>query len=334
MQYPSETGKSSRTVVDRRREPPVECRSTEENSQAMAAFRQSRGGRTLAYLWVLPQYVYPHHLLSRLVCHVTRMRYAPIRKRLIRWFVRHYRVTLDEAVYADIADYPDFNSFFTRPLRPGARPLPTNPAAIVSPVDGDISQVGQIERDCLLQAKGRMYRLADLLGRRQSWGETFLDGSFVTIYLAPRDYHRVHMPVSGKVIETFRVPGRLFSVNPSTTRMVNSLFTRNERVITFFEGPKAPFALVLVGALLVGSIETVWAGTVTPTGSKCPQLQRHGKKPEHPLVLARGAEVARFNMGSTVIVLFPAGTAEWDLDLHAGTRVTVGQCIGEMAALR
>jgi phosphatidylserine decarboxylase len=300
----------------------------------MTAFRKSDSWRALDYLRVFPQYVYPHHLLSRLAFHVTRIRYAPIRKRLIGWFVYHYRVTLDEAVYGNIADYPDFNSFFTRRLHPGARPLATDPAAIVSPVDGNISQLGQIERDCLLQAKGRMYRLADLFGGHQSWTETFLDGRFVTIYLAPRDYHRVHMPVSGKVIEMFHVPGRLFSVNPSTSRMVNSLFTRNERVITLFEGPKSPFALVLVGALLVGSIETVWAGPVTPTGSRFPWLKCHGSKPEQPLVLARGAEVARFNMGSTVILLFPAGTAEWQPDLGAGTRVVVGQCIGEIASLK
>ncbi len=303
------------------------------NSQDMAVLRQSRWARALDYLWVLPQYVYPQHLLSRLVFHITRMRYAPIRTRLIKWFVHHYRVNLEEAVHTDIAAYPDFNSFFTRSLRLGARPFPADPAAIVSPVDGDISQVGHIEKDLLLQAKGQMYRLADLLGKRQSWAETFMGGSFVTIYLAPRDYHRVHMPVGGKVIETLHIPGRLFSVNPSTTRIVSSLFTRNERVITFFETATTPFALVLVGALLVGNIETVWAGTITPTSSKRPPLEHYSKKQEHPVVLARGAEAARFNMGSTVIVLFPAGTAEWDPHFGAGKRVAVGQRIGEMLAL-
>jgi phosphatidylserine decarboxylase len=248
--------------------------------------------------------------------------------------MRHYRVNLQEAVHTEIADYPDFNSFFTRALRPGARPMPNDPAAIVSPVDGEISQVGQLERDSLLQAKGRTYALDDLLGRRHSWCETFMGGSFVTIYLAPRDYHRVHMPVSGTVIEMLHVPGRLFCVNPATTRLVSSLFTRNERVITFFETATAPFALILVGALLVGSIETVWAGTVTSSGLKQSQLQRYSMKPGHPVALTRGTEAARFNMGSTVIVLFPVGTAEWDAKLRAGARVTVGQRIGEMLTLK
>lgn len=303
------------------------------NLRDMAVSRQSRWAHAADYLWVLPQYVYPQHLLSRLAFYVTRMRYAPVRTRLIKWFVHHYRVNLEEAVHTDIAAYPDFNSFFTRSLRPGARRFSADPAAIVSPVDGDISQVGHIENDLLLQAKGQMYPLAELLGRRQSWPETFMGGSFITIYLAPRDYHRVHMPVEGKVIETLHVPGRLFSVNHSTTRVVNSLFTRNERVIIYFETASTPFALVLVGALLVGNIETVWAETTPPTGSKRPQLRHYGKKQEHPVALARGAEAARFNMGSTVIALFPAGTAQWDPQLHAGTRVTVGQRIGEMLAL-
>ena len=300
----------------------------------MALDNRSQATRITDYLSVLPQYAYPQHILSRLVFHVTRIRYAPIRKQLIKWFVHRYRITLQDAIDTDIGAYPDFNSFFTRALRPGARPLPADPAAIVSPADGEISQLGQMERDGLFQAKGRWYRLADLLGKRQSWCETFMGGSFITIYLAPHDYHRVHMPIGGTVIEMLHVPGRLFSVNHSTTRVVNSLFTRNERVVTFFEAATAPFALVLVGALLVGSIETVWAGTVTPTRSKKARLQYHGKHQEHPLALVRGAEVARFNMGSTVIVLLPAGAVEWDPQLGAGTRVAVGQRIGKMLALQ
>lgn len=311
----------------------VQCAQGRENKENMALDNHSHEARVRDYLSVLPQYIYPHHFLSRLAFHITRIRYAPFRKPLIKWFARRYRVDLQDAIDADIAAYPDFNSFFTRALRPGTRPLPADPAAIVSPVDGDISQLGQLERDRLLQAKGRRYRLDDLLGKRQWWCETLMGGSFITIYLAPRDYHRVHMPIGGKVVETFHVPGRLFSVNPSTTRVVNSLFTRNERVVTLFETATAPFALILVGALLVGSIETVWPGAVTPTSSRWRRLQHHSKKQEHPLALARGAEVARFNMGSTVIVLFPAGVVEWDPHLAVGGRVVVGQRIGNMLSL-
>lgn len=284
----------------------------------------------LDYLWVLPQYLYPQHLLSTLVFHITRIRYAPIRKGLIKWFVRRYRVALDEAADPDISAYPDFNSFFTRPLRSGTRPVAPDPRAIVSPVDGYVSQVGQIENDCLLQAKGRIYRLSELLGRRQPWCDTFVSGSFVTIYLAPKDYHRVHMPVEGEVKETLYVPGRLFSVNPSTTRIVKSLFARNERVVTFLEGATGSFALILVGALLVGSIETVWAGPIPRGAFQAPQVWHYGLNGERPVILPKGAEAARFNMGSTVIVLFPAGTATWDPDVRAGRRVAVGEQIGKM----
>lgn len=298
----------------------------------MRTFRRSRLALALDYLWVLPQYLYPHHLLSKLAFYITRARYAPIRIALTRWFVHHYRVDLQEAVHTDIAAYPDFNSFFTRSLRPGARLLRADPAAIVSPADGVVSQIGRLENDRLVQAKGRMYRLADLLGGHQAWCETFMGGSFITVYLSPRDYHRVHMPVGGKVIEMLHIPGRLFCVNPATARVVSSLFPRNERVITYFEGVTGPFALILVGALLVGSIETVWAGTVTSSGWKQPEFQRGSTRPERPVFLARGAEAARFNMGSTVIVLFPAGSAEWDPDLQAGARLAMGQRIGEMLA--
>lgn len=299
----------------------------------MAALGTSDWTRTLDYLRVLPQYVYPHHLLSRLAFRIARLRYAPIRQRLIRWFVHHYQVDLQDAVPADIAAYPDFNSFFTRPLRQGARPICVDPDAVVSPVDGEVSQIGQVERDCLLQAKGRTYPLADLLGRHLAWHRTFSNGSFVTIYLAPRDYHRVHMPVQGQLTGMLHVPGRLFSVNHSTTRVVSSLFTRNERLIMHFKTPASPFALVLVGALLVGNIETVWAGAIAPARSRRRQPHLYDEEKGRAIVLARGAEVARFNMGSTVIVLFPPGATAWAPHVNVGTRVVLGQRLGNLLAL-
>lgn len=298
----------------------------------MAPIRPSRTARVLDYLSVLPQYAYPHHLLSRLIFRVTRIRYAPVRKHLIKWFVHHYQIALHDAADSDIEAYPDFNSFFTRALRPGARPLPADPDAIVSPVDGTISQFGQIADGYLLQAKGRKYRLKDLLGTRRSWSEALMGGSFFTIYLAPGDYHRVHMPTQGELLDMCYVPGRLFSVNEVTTRVVHSVFTRNERVIAFFEGATTPFAVVLVGALLVGSIETVWAGTITPPSLQRPPWQILGKDHDQPLVLARGVEMARFNMGSTVIVLFPAGAVEWNHHLRAGNRIALGEQIGKLRA--
>lgn len=223
----------------------------------------------------------------------------------------------------DPLGYPDFNRFFTRALRPGVRPIAPDSDTVVSPADGVISQVGTIERECLLQAKNRWYSVEELLHGEPDEAGQFHGGDFVTIYLSPRDYHRVHMPYDGALQKMSYVPGRLFSVNQSTTLALPRLFTRNERIVSNFDTSFGPMAVVMVGALLVGSIEMVWEGLVTPP---------HGQKRftrNYPAnnYLKRGEEMGRFNMGSTVIVLLPPGTVTWLSTVIPGTRVQMGQQI-------
>ncbi|GIX21461.1 MAG: hypothetical protein KatS3mg121_0244 [Gammaproteobacteria bacterium] len=205
----------------------------------------------------------PQHALSRLVFHLSRRR-SRLKNIAIRWFVRRYGVNLAEAACERPEDYPHFNAFFTRALKAGARPIDRDPDALVSPSDGRLSEFGRIETGRLLQAKGHDYRLLDLLGGRRHLAEAFGDGAFTTIYLAPGDYHRVHMPLAGRLQTMLFIPGRLYSVAPFTTRVVRGLFARNQRVVCHFEGEDGPFCVVLVGALNVSAIETVWHGLVRP----------------------------------------------------------------------
>lgn len=273
-------------------------------------------------LFVLLQYLLPHHALSRLVGKLTHCRWRPLKNALIRLFIRAYDIDLSEAVSADPDDYACFNDFFTRALKPGARPLPDDPATVVSPADGKISQIGRLTGQWLIQAKGRDFSAAALLGDTDL-GRTFEDGEFATIYLSPRDYHRVHMPYTGRLREMIHIPGRLFSVNDATAEGVENLYARNERVVCRFDTDAGPMAVVLVGALLVASIETVWHGVVTPpTGRKI----RRWRYDDREIVLARGAELGRFNMGSTVIVLFPEETVVWCRE--AGQAVRMGETLG------
>ncbi len=219
----------------------------------------SIGARSFAGL----QYILPQHGLSRLTLAATRVRSAWFKNLLTRAFLRLYAVDMAEARQPDPYAYASFNEFFTRELAPGSRPIDGDPASITSPVDGTVSQCGPIDADLLLQAKGRVFRLSDLLAG-QAWADRFEGGSFATIYLAPYNYHRIHMPLAGRLLDTVYVPGRLFSVNAATACCIPRLFARNERVLTRFEGAAGQFALVLVGALNVGSIATVWAGDITP----------------------------------------------------------------------
>ena len=237
--------------------------------------------RWYEHLFVGMQYLLPHHLLSALMFRITRIRWRPLKDLVIRNVVRHYRVDMAEALQSDPAAYRSFNEFFTRTLRPGARPLAEQEDAVVCPADGALSQLGTITDGRILQAKGRDYSLLELLGGRADWAERLNGGTFATIYLSPRDYHRVHMPLEGRLREMIHVPGRLFSVNPVTTSLVPRLFGRNERVLCMFEGEVGPMAVILVGAIFVGSMETVWAGQVTPTGGDDPSdvLRRRGGDP-------------------------------------------------------
>ena len=277
-------------------------------------------------LYVGLQYLLPHHLLARPVYRLTRVRWRPFKDLLIRVFANHFQVDLGEAQSPEPSAYPHFNAFFTRELRPGARPIAGPELAVVSPADGVLSQLGTISEGRIFQAKGHEYTLLELLGGDTERTAPFQGGGFATVYLSPGDYHRVHMPLAGRLREMVHVPGRLFSVNPVTTRSVPRLFARNERVLCLFDGLSGPMAVVLVGAIFVGGIETVWAGEITPRRGPLPPV-RYDTEAVH---LDRGAELGRFNMGSTVILLFPPGMVRWDSALIPGTRVRMGGRLGEV----
>lgn len=272
-------------------------------------------------LFAALQYPLPHHALSRAVHWLARRRAPWLRRPLIRAFIRLFRVDMTEAADPDPDAYPHFNAFFTRALKPQARPLPTGQDLLVSPVDAVISQCGSIQEDGLFQAKGRTFSLRELLGGTPAQASAYLGGRFATLYLSPRDYHRIHMPAGGRLREGRYIPGRLFSVNGATTRAVPRLFARNERVVLQFDTALGPMALVLVGAMLVGSIETRWAGEITPPHRRRPARIAAGEGE----FLARGEELGRFNMGSTVILCLPPGPLEWDARLLAQTSVRVNQ---------
>ncbi len=267
----------------------------------------------------------PHHGISRGVYFLTRRR-LPFTAALIRLFARHFKVDMSEAQSADPRAYACFNDFFTRALKPGLRPLPPEPDAIACPVDATVSQIGAIEAGRIIQAKGRDYTVQELLGGSQTLADRFAGGRFATLYLSPRDYHRIHMPVDGRLHEMIHVPGRLFSVAPYTTRCVERLFARNERVVTLFDTGLGPMALVLVGAINVAAIETAWAGLVTPPRGRGIG-HWHYDTPETMHQLARGEEMGRFNMGSTVILLFADPEVQWAAGLAPETPVRMGQAI-------
>lgn len=279
------------------------------------------------FIKTLPQYLVPQHPLSRLMHALTRARLRAWKEWQIRWFIRRYGVDMSIAAESDPLAYADFNSFFTRALKAGARPIANGADDIACPVDGAVSQIGSIEGGRIFQAKGHRFGLEELLGGCGTRAVPFHNGSFATLYLAPKDYHRIHMPLSGQLREMVYVPGRLFSVNARTTSVVPGLFARNERVVTIFDTDAGPMALVLVGALFVASIETVWAGAVTPPFGKHIQRWDYGGQAIH---LARGAEMGRFNMGSTVVVLFGAGNAEWRSGLCAEAPVQMGELLGKV----
>jgi phosphatidylserine decarboxylase len=280
-------------------------------------------------LFVAMQYLLPQHLLSRQVHRLARSRVKPLKNALIGSFVRHFRPEMSDAADPEPRDYPSFNAFFTRSLRPGTRPLDPDPATLASPVDGTISQIGRLEGGTIVQAKGHRYSVEALLGSGSGWAQRFAGGSFATLYLAPYNYHRIHMPAAGVLSRAWFIPGRLFSVNAVTAAAVPGLFARNERVICAFEEGPLDFALVLVGALFVGSIATVWHGDVTPCSPRRP-AELPVDTGRAPRRLERGAELGRFNMGSTVILLLPPATAEWLPQLQPGSPVRVGQTLARL----
>ena len=274
-------------------------------------------------------YLLPHHALSRLVYWAARSHRFPLRMVFTRWFVHRYKVDMSEAQDADLDAYPDFNSFFTRALRLGARTFVQGAGEIACPNDGAVSQVGTIDGDQIFQAKGHSFSVVDLLGGSEERALPYIGGSFANMYLSPGDYHRYHMPLSGRLVETVYIPGRLFSVAHDFTQSVPNLFARNERVVCIFETEAGPMAVVLVGAMFVGSIETVWAGEFTPPSRKGIEVKNYDMLA--PVTLERGDELGRFNMGgSTVIILFTPGRAQWQTGLAPESRVKLGQLIGKV----
>lgn len=242
---------------------------------------------------------------------------------LIRWFIGKYKVNMAEAANPDIASYASFNEFFTRALRKGARPLASDP--YICPVDGAISQFGAIQQDQIFQAKGHSYSTVALVGGDAELAAQFENGNFSTIYLSPRDYHRIHMPCDGRLIRMIYVPGDLFSVNPTTARGVPNLFARNERVVCVFEGKAGPFVLVLVGATIVGSMQTAWHGVVNASRSGAIREWHYDKQ---YLSLKKGEEMGRFLLGSTVVMLFPPNMLAFNPKWAPERAVQLGETMG------
>ena len=278
-------------------------------------------------LFVLLQFLLPHHLLSAIMHAVTRIEWPPLKNYIIRRVIDVYNVDLASASEKHIENYASFNAFFTRALAPEARPIATG-ANVTSPVDGTVSQAGNIQEGRIIQAKQHSYSLSELLGGNEQLASEFNQGKFATIYLSPRDYHRIHMPQSGKLRSMTHVPGRQFSVSPLTTREVPRLFARNERLVNIFDTDQGPFAVIMIGAIFVSSMDTVWAGTVTPRRRRPTTVDY--RLPE-TVTLAKGEEMGRFNMGSTVILLFPENSLDWDETLVPGASVQMGQ---QVAALK
>ena len=271
---------------------------------------------------VLPQYLLPKQALTALAGRFASARLGSLTTWVIRKFVARYRVNMSEAANPDIAAYSTFNEFFTRALQANVRPL--SAARLICPVDGAISQFGTIERDQIFQAKGHRYSTTALVGGDAALAAQFQDGHFATLYLSPRDYHRIHMPASGRLTRMIHVPGDLFSVNPSTARGVPGLFARNERVVCVFESSEGPFVLVLVGATIVGSMATVWHGVVTPPRSGG---LREWKYDQERIELAQGEEMGRFLLGSTVVMLFPKGPLQFNPSWQPGSPVRLGEAM-------
>lgn len=276
-------------------------------------------------LRVLPQYLIPKQALTALAGRLAGARAGGLTTSVIGWFVGRYGVNMAEAADPDLASYPSFNEFFTRPLKPGARPLAA--ADFICPVDGAISQFGRIDRDRIFQAKGHGYSTLALVGGDRDLAIQFQDGDFATLYLSPRDYHRIHMPCDGRLTRMIYVPGALFSVNPVTARGVPGLFARNERVVCVFENERiGPFALVLVGATIVGSMATVWHGQVNPPR---PGKIREWDYAPGQVSLRQGEEMGRFLLGSTVVMVFPKRRIAFSPDWAPARPVRLGEAMGQ-----
>ncbi len=277
-------------------------------------------------LFVACQRIAPHHAISRCAGWVASSKTPLVKNAFIRWFYKTYQPDMSEAEIEDPFAYTNFNQFFTRALKPGARPLEASATAIASPADGVLSQFGPIAGGRIIQAKGQTFTVGELLGEESSGPSAYDDGQFATVYLSPKDYHRVHMPLAGQLSKMTHIPGRLFSVNAVTTEAVPRLFARNERVVCHFDTEAGPMAVILVGAMIVASIETVWAGTVAPARTG---VRHTSYLNTPPIQLDKGAEVGRFFLGSTVVVLLPNSKLKWSAQLAPGSFVRMGQTLGQ-----
>ncbi len=284
------------------------------------------GQRLFDLIKVLPQYCLPKHWLTHIIYRLTRIEQKTWKNLLISRFIHLYNVDMSQAIHADADVYASFNAFFTRQLAPTARSWDKHQAHILSPVDGAISQIGDIDQQQILQAKGKRYSLPQLLANDQTLVDRFINGKFACLYLSPRDYHRIHMPMDGKLIKTVYVPGKLFAVNNPTVRTINAVFARNERFISVFDTPHGLLAQIMVGALFVGSMETVFAGQITPSRHREITIQDQSGA---DISLKQGDEFGHFNMGSTVILLFEQGRVNWNKELKAGDAIQVGQLLGK-----
>jgi len=278
-------------------------------------------------LFVLSQYITPQGGLSKLAGQLADSKHPLIKNRFIHWFINQYKVNMAEALIEQPEAYASFNDFFTRALKPGLRPVDQCQDSIVSPVDGTVSQIGRIQDTDIFQAKGQKFNLTALLGGNSNRAKPFRNGQFATIYLSPKDYHRIHMPITGTLKETVYIPGKLFSVNPATAERVPALFARNERLAALFETELGPMAVVLVGAMIVASIDTVWAGLIKRKSGQ-PVVTCFNK--DNGIRLKKGDELGRFKLGSTVVLCFPQNSMSWLNILKAESTLQMGKTIGQI----
>jgi len=284
--------------------------------------------KLLDYLLTFPQYLLPQHFLTGLVYRITRIETFWFKQLLIKTFISIFRVNMEEAKQENIENYVSFNDFFTRELKTDARNWQVNNQHILSPVDGAVSQLGSIDKHSIIQAKGKDYSLMQLFAGDTDLVSTFENGQFATLYLSPRDYHRIHMPYSGRLIKSIYIPGDLFAVNNPAVRTVDGVFARNERFISIFESDIGKFAMIMVGALFVGSMSTVWAGQITP--SKHRHLAANEYLKDEEIQLNQSDEFGLFNMGSTVILLFQQDKIKWEDNFSAHSKI---QCANHLGSL-
>jgi len=280
-------------------------------------------------LFIVIQYIIPQHLLSRLVGILAETKVSWLKNFLIKQFIRAYNVNMGEAIDPTPENYVNFNTFFTRAIKPDVRPITSDKKQLACPVDGAISQLGEIKHGRVFQAKGQDYSLTQLLGSDSTLAQEFMDGQFATIYLSPKDYHRVHMPITGTLREMIYVPGKLFSVNPATTRNVPALFARNERAVCIFDTEIGPMAMILVGAMIVAGIETVWTDTVTPP-QRTLKTTRYTEDARQPIVLEKGEEMGRFKLGSTVVLLFGKDAINWQEKFKEDSPTRLGEALADI----